>query len=165
MAGGPVDELLAEGKYVEAQNLALANRGLDSKGNAIQTTGPTQIPGYKTNLPWEQGLKDPTYRQIKSAKWVGDPGGGGSIQTGTQWAKIGMSGVSAVELETMYMRQAKIQQLNALHTDLNEQMNAKGGDLLARAEVAARFYKKNSDMMGSLPSQYKTILDNRARYE
>ena len=76
-----------------------------------------------------------------------------------------MSGVSAVELETMYMRQAKIQQLNALHTDLNEQMNAKGGDLLARAEVAARFYKKNSDMMGSLPSQYKTILDNRARYE
>jgi len=44
-------------------------------------------------------------------------------------------------------------------------LNAKGGDLLARAEVAQRFYKKNSGMMGSLPSQYKTILANRARYE
>jgi hypothetical protein len=160
-----VEELLAEGNYKGAQDQALANRGLDAEGNALQTTGPTPMPGFKSQMPWEQGLKNTAYKQVQSARWVGTPGGGGSIQSGNQWAKLGMSGVSAAQLETMYMRQAKGQNLNALHAELNGLLNAKGGDLLARAEVAQRFYKKNSGMMGSLPSQYKTILANRARYE
>ena len=153
-----VEELLLEGNYKGAQDQALADRGLDAGGLAIQTTTTPQ-PGLHYQLPFEGGGVNPMYQNIQAARWTG-----GSIQTQGQWAKIGMTGVTQAQLEAGYLRQAKGQQLNALHADLNSQMNAKGGDLLARAEIAQKFYMKNSAMMGSLPSQYRTILDNRDRY-
>ena len=153
-----VEELLLEGNYKGSQDQALADRGLDAGGLAIQTTTTPQ-PGLHYQLPFEGGGVNPMYQNIQAARWTG-----GSIQTQGQWAKIGMTGVTQAQLEAGYLRQAKGQQLNALHADLNSQMNAKGGDLLARAEIAQKFYMKNSAMMGSLPSQYRTILDNRDRY-
>ena len=159
-----VEELLLEGNYKGAQDQALADRGLDAGGLAIQTTTTPQ-PGLHYQLPFEGGGVNPMYRSVQAARFVSTgPTDPGEIQMRNQWAKLGMSGITSEQLEGMYLRQAKGQELNKLHSILNAQMNAKGGDLLARAEIAQKFYMKNSAMMGSLPSQYRTILDNKARY-
>ena len=140
-------------------------------GLIAAAAAPGPAPGIRYGLPGEKGMANKAYTNVTYKKWDGK-----NFVEATQWVKLGMTGMTATGVSEILTRQATRDQVNTVHASVQAAIQkkytaAKTNKLLAAAETAETQYAgsvtvggtevKVSTILGPLPRQYQTILDER----